>query len=309
MRPSFNGHPSWLDYRSIVRQEFSIDLPEEIAEHWCRICGHDIRIDEWLPDGEPLGTIVCVHGAGGNGRILAPFAKAFQQAGWRVIAPDLPGYGMTQTVAGHEWTYADWPLVIADLAKVQSGKIVLAGASMGGLTAVYAAQHVQDLAGVIVTTLIDLAEEDTFVQAARWKLLGRLSIFGMKVLPFLLDRLPLPLSAVAPIKAMSANRAMQKYFQTDQFLGRNWLPVKFWRSVHSYRISPIQLDCQLLLVHPGKDDWTPYSVSLQTYDRIGAEKTAVKLSNGSHLPLEQPAYDEMCSAVGSFLEGLSAADL
>ena len=301
---AFNSHPSWLEYREIVESEFGIGLPREISEHWQDIRGHSVRYDEWLPVSEPLGTVIMVHGAGGHGRLLAPFANEAARAGWRVICPDLPGYGLTEPAQGFDWSYGEWPLVVAELANQFDCPKALLGASMGGLTAVYAARDVDNLEAVIVTTLIDLSKPKTFALGSRWKALGWLSLLGMKTIPFVMDRVWLPLSLAAPLKAMSGNKRVQRYFQSDPLLGRRWLPVKFWRSVHDYSREEIALDCPLLLVHPGDDAWTPLSVSRETFARILAQKSEVVLTNGSHLPLEAPAFAELSEAVKAFLSGI-----
>ncbi|KPQ31392.1 MAG: Lysophospholipase, partial [Porphyrobacter sp. HL-46] len=65
-----------------------------------------------------------------------------------------------------------------------------------------------------------------------------------------------------------------------------------------------KLDCPLLLIHPGADAWTPTEMSLVTYGQIEAQKEFVVLSNGSHLPLEQPAYNELNRHVARFLDSV-----
>ena len=300
-RPSFNSHPSWVSYRAIVEKEFGIGLPETITEHWMPIRGSQIRFDEWLPAGEVNGTLICVHGAGGNGRMLAPFAQVAAKQGWRVLAPDLPGYGLSIQAVDSEWDYAEWPKIVAELAQMQEGPVVLLGASMGGLTAVYAAQELETLKGVAVTTLIDLSDPANFALGARAKWLGWMSILGFKLIPWLVDRIWLPLSLAAPLKAMSSNARVQHYFQSDSLLGRKWLPVKFWRSVYNFKREGLAMKCPLFLVHPGEDDWTPLSISEDKLAEIDAPKAIKVLTNGSHLPLEQPAFDELCEALGDFL--------
>ena len=163
--PTFNGNSSWLTYRSILDAEFSVSLPEHITERWQKITGHMVRMDVWEPDATPEGTVILVHGAGGNGRLLAPFAREVAKVRWRVLAPDLPGYGLTQVSRDQRLTYDDWPRIVSSIANEQDGKVVLLGASMGGLTAVYSAELSKNLSGVIATTLIDLSKPSIF---ARW---------------------------------------------------------------------------------------------------------------------------------------------
>ncbi|MEM8618020.1 MAG: alpha/beta hydrolase [Pseudomonadota bacterium] len=298
---SFNQHPSWHRYRQLLRRVFGLDLPEAITEVWQEVRGHRLRMDVWDPESAAKGTIILVHGAGGHGRLLAPFAAPLCQNGWRVLSPDLPGYGLTQPDRSKTLKYAEWVEIIAELANAQPGPVVLVGASMGGLTAVYAAIKTARVSGCFVTTLIDLSKKETFAKAARWPWLGWLSVLGFTVMPWALRRFKMPLKLVAPLKAMSANRTVQAYFQDDLLLGRNWLPLGFWESVFKYRVTELALTCPLWLVHPGEDDWTPLDISLQTFERIQAEKDIKVLSNGSHLPLEQPAFAELSSLMEAFL--------
>ncbi len=98
---SFHNSRSWRDYRNILAEEFGIKLTQEPAESCRLVRGHKIRCDQWSPSGPANGTVMLVHGGGGNGRILAPLAEPIVDLGWRVIAPDLPGYGLIPTCVDH----------------------------------------------------------------------------------------------------------------------------------------------------------------------------------------------------------------
>ena len=106
----------------------------------------------------------------------------------------------------------------------------------------------------------------------------------------------------APLKSMSRNAKVQTFFLRDKYLGRNWLPIAFWRSVHNYGLEAVKLNCPLLLIHPGEDDWTPFELSRKKLDEIEAPKKEWReLSNGGHLPLEQPAFSELSDHIRVFL--------
>ncbi len=294
-----------MTYRRLLAEEFGLNLKIEPQETQLRVCGHLVRVDEWLPQGKAKGTVVLVHGGGGNGRILAPAAEPIAEFGWRVLSPDLPGYGLTETAPDFDWDYAEWPKVIAEIADAQTGPVVLMGLSMGGLTAVFAAQQSTQVSGVIATTLLDLSDPRVFALAARWRWVGHLSLFSMAKMPWLFDLLRLPLWLTTPLKAMSSNSKMQSYFLRDAFIGASWKPARFFRTLHQYQCQSWQLGCPLLLTHPGADVWTPTELSLLVYERIEGQKHFVELSNGSHLPIEQPAYQELSAATREFLQAIS----
>jgi alpha-beta hydrolase superfamily lysophospholipase len=299
---TFHKSPSWENYRAILADDFGIVLTQEPEEHWQTVRGHRVRIDEWVPDGVPKGTVVLVHGGGGNGRILAPLAEPVAAMGWRVLAPDLPGYGLTQPAPGFRGEYGEWPALVAEFADELPGPVVLMGFSMGGLTAFLAAQMTGRIAGVAATNLLDLSDAEVFIRAARAPWLGRMSLFCIRWMPWLFDRAVLPLSLTTQLRAMSSSRRMQDYFEKDPLIGASRKPARFFRTAYQHRIEAWSLHCPCLLVHPGRDAWTPTSLSRRVFDRIVAPKRFVELSNGSHLPAEQPARDELEAELARFLE-------
>src|SRR6478735_12040995 len=48
---------------------------------------------ESRPAGEPRGTLLCVHGFPSSSYMWRGVLEAAPAAGWRVVAPDLAGYG------------------------------------------------------------------------------------------------------------------------------------------------------------------------------------------------------------------------
>ena len=298
----YRDHPSWQTYRRILRERFGLAIDHEPTERRRTLRGHDLHVDEWDARiaTEAQGMLILVHGGGGNGRVLAPFADRIATMGWNVIAPDLPGFGLTRPAPDWKGDYAEWPAIIAALASEVEGPVVLMGLSMGGLTAAYAAAQAPDVAGVIATTLLDLSDPGTFVRAARNRALGVVSLASARAMPFVMDRLSLPLDLAAPLHLMSADPEMTRYFRTDPLLGRRWVPLRFWRTAHRYRSAPT-LPCELLLVHPGADEWTPPEASCPTFERITGPKLWRLLDHGSHLPVEPEAFGPMMDEVGAFM--------
>jgi alpha-beta hydrolase superfamily lysophospholipase len=162
--------------------------------------------------------------------------------------------------------------------------------------------------GVIATTLVDMGDPRTFIRVARWPWLAALSLVGFALFPWLLDRLALPLNWLAPMKSMTSSPPLQAYFEDDPGLGHARIPARFFRTLHAQKLGRVTLGCPLLLVHPGADAWTPTALSLEVYHRIDGEKTFIELANGSHLPLEAPAADQLQSAVQAFLDRVAQAE-
>jgi pimeloyl-ACP methyl ester carboxylesterase len=59
---------------------------------------------EAAPDGEARGTLLCLHGYPESGHMFSVLVARAAQAGWRALAPDLPGYGDSEPDPPHTWT-------------------------------------------------------------------------------------------------------------------------------------------------------------------------------------------------------------
>jgi pimeloyl-ACP methyl ester carboxylesterase len=91
-----------------------------------------------------------------------------QAAGYRVIAPDLPGMGPDPGIASEQVTLASWADFIADLVRGVDGPVILAGHSRGGLVIGEAAERVpENLAGLIYITAMIVLPGQTGMTAGR----------------------------------------------------------------------------------------------------------------------------------------------
>ena len=315
--PCYRGSPSWIRYRRLLAEQFDLHVASEPVEVGITVRGHCLHVDHWpARDAAPRpadalitqakGTVLLVHGAGGHGRILAPLGEFVATLGWQALAPDLPGYGLTRAAPHFRWDYAEWPAVVAELASQCDGPVVLLGMSVGGLTAVYAAQQAPNVSGVIATTLLDMNDRDSFLRAARWRWFARLSLVGFRLMPTAVDRISLPLCWVAPMRAMSSDARLGDYFASDALLGKRHVPARMYRTMHMHRTDAIHMRCPLLLVHPGADSWTPTALSRSTFERMHGDKRFRELSNGSHMPAEVPARDELQETIADFLAAISS---
>lgn len=93
-------------------------------------------------------TVVLIHGAGGGGWEYDLWRPVFTATGYQFIAKDLspaPG-GLEQT------TFADYLKQVADWTP-RRGRVVLVGASMGGVLVLKAAEQVSPAAVVLVNSV------------------------------------------------------------------------------------------------------------------------------------------------------------
>lgn len=124
--------------------------------------GSLIHVHRWPPVGELRGVLIIVHGMAEHGARYARFAAAANAQGWAVLAPDLPGHGLTAS-AGTRGHFADedgWALALAVIHAVRRRvaerhpdlPLVLLGHSLGSfLVQQYVVERGKGLAGVILS--------------------------------------------------------------------------------------------------------------------------------------------------------------
>lgn len=93
-------------------------------------------------DGGRRGTIVAVHGVSGTSWDFHAVAPVWAEAGWRVLAPDLPGFGYSPWHPEARYRFTELADTLAEyLAGVGPGPIVYVGHSMAGRLGVWVAAH------------------------------------------------------------------------------------------------------------------------------------------------------------------------
>lgn len=88
----------------------------------------------WVEWGSPTAPpVVCVHGLTRNGRDFDPLAMALA-ADFRVIAPDLPGRGRSEWLAGpQDYTVPNYVAALSHLLAAIDAPVGWVGTSLGGL--------------------------------------------------------------------------------------------------------------------------------------------------------------------------------
>lgn len=121
----------------------------------------------WLPQAEAEGTILYLHGSGGNlGEKLETIRGLYQRLGLHVFAFDYRGYGHSRGIPTEPGTYRDaraaFEVVRSQYGDCEEPPVVVFGRSLGGAIAVRLAMD-KPIKGLIVeatfTSIVDMATE------------------------------------------------------------------------------------------------------------------------------------------------------
>lgn len=296
----------WKKFNPMFPDNMKIDdrdPPEEFYLPWNE---NRIHIDSRTPS-EYKGTIIFVHGVASNGRILSHASRFLADLGYRVLSPDLPGYGLSEISSSTEINYPLWLSCInhvVDWASKQNEKpIFLFGLSLGGIVSYDVAALNPKIRGIIVTTLISLSDPEVRLYGFKNKWIAKYGAFGLSFLKNFLRIKKIKIKNFAKVNLISNNQEFSKVFMRDPFSGGNAVYISFLQSIFSIKpaLEPERFKIPILLAHPSKDLWTPTHLSLKLFDRIPSTKYFVELENCGHAPLEEPGIQTLQTAIQDFL--------
>ncbi|OPH53482.1 thioesterase [Paenibacillus ferrarius] len=298
----------WKQYQKFFPENMRITENNLPAEEWMAWNNVHVHLDR-MPVLDAKLKVIFIHGAGGNGRLLAPYARMLQQCGYEVVSPDLPPYGLSYSGSGRLLDYQLWIDILAELIDQElkrDGKpIVLLGSSIGGMLAYHAAVQSKQVKGVIATTFVDTSDQKVRDQLAPNLLISRFGKWLMDTFPVLLDSLQISVNAVSRMTLITNNDELTQLIRNDAHAAGTKVPLRLLRTFLNMKpiIQPENFDiCPVLLVHPEIDPMTPYRFSEPFFDSLKGEKECVMLEGAGHFPIEQPGLKQMNAAVLSFLK-------
>lgn len=298
----------WKQYQKFFPAEMQVNDSNLPIEEWMTWNNAHIHLDR-MPVVHSKLKIIFIHGAGGNGRLLAPYARMLQKYGYEVVAPDLPPYGLSHTNSVKSLEYQLWIDILTELIdrelKRDGKPIILLGTSIGGMLAYHTAAQSKQVKGLIATTFVDTSNAGFRDQLAPNKLISRLGKLLMDKFPRLLDSLHISVNHVSRMKLITNNPEMTKLIMKDAHAAGTKIPLRLLRTFLNMKpvIKPENFDvCPVLLVHPELDPMTPYIFSRPFFDNIKSKKECVILKGAGHFPIEQPGLEQMNAAVLSFLK-------
>lgn len=242
--------------------------------------------------------LVLVHGHPFDRSMWQPQLDYFGDRGFRVIAPDLRGYGEA-TVAGRPIAFGEFAHDIAALLQaLELERAVLGGLSMGGQIVLEFHRLYRERVLAMILADTSAPAETPEGKEARRRLAERVLAEGMR--PYAEEVLPM-MVAPANVDALPhvANHVLTMMLATDPTGAAAALRARAERPDYVTMLTEVEVPT--LVVVGSEDEFTPLAAARLIADSVtGAELVVV--DGAGHLPnLERP--DAFNRAVEEFLAG------
>jgi alpha-beta hydrolase superfamily lysophospholipase len=273
-------------------------------EKFTSVKGMNIHLDEYRQNSNV--SIVILHGVGGNGRLLSFLAVPLYKAGYNVICPDLPGYGFTHYQNDIDYqTWIDVGSYVVEQELKSRHKVFVIGLSAGGMLGYNVCCSQGNVAGLVVTNILDSREQAVRDYSARNKLTARYGLNFFSMLPAFITRAKIPIRMVTRMKGLVNNEDVLKILLEDKRGAGSNVKIDFLLSMmnHSPLIEAEKFDkIPILMAYPGNDMWTPVEISDLFFRKINSEKTRIRIEGAGHFPIEEPGIKKLEAAIVEFVQ-------
>ncbi|MGI6590522.1 MAG: alpha/beta hydrolase [Eggerthellaceae bacterium] len=265
---------------------------------------------------EPKARVIAFHGIGGNGRLLSFLAVPLARAGYEVICPDLPLYGLTRYSGDIQ--YRDWvdvgETVVEHFADDQVPLFVM-GLSAGGMLAYQVADRCNRtalaegrepaVAGIIATCLLDQRDDHVTRWTAANPLLGSVAKPALEGLTPAMGSMPVPMMFMSRMRAIANDRNLVRLLLTDARSAGAIVPLTFVQTLLQPDLETEPEDftyTPVLVAHPTRDRWCRPGLTKRFYQRLACPKMWIDLEGAGHLPIEPLGLAELETACTTFID-------
>ncbi|KEF57586.1 uncharacterized protein A1O9_05504 [Exophiala aquamarina CBS 119918] len=304
----------WKAVQSFLPERLHFTREHHPEEDFWENRGHLIHLDRW-PNPKSKIRLILLHGVGTNGRQMSMIlGRPLHEAGFELVAIDMPGYGRTKVNPSSVHTYGDWVNIGNDFVNHELQRdarpIALYGLSAGGMEAYHVAALNKKVKGVIGMTFIEMRNWQVRDQVSRNVFMSRVGIPMAQIqgsIP-LLRSLAMPMWLASKMDTLCNDPDALKIMMLDSSSANRWNTMRFLATHGSYKpaLDPEEFDvCPILLTQPAEDLWTPRWISEVFLSKIKKVKVKiVELEKAGHYPLEDPGLQQMADAIIKFLHDL-----
>ena len=147
----YTNDETWQKLQACLPERNRISISCAPSEMFSTFDRTNIHLDVYNEHSNNGVTLVLFHGVGGNGRLLSFIAAPLAKRGYKVVCPDLPGYGYTEYEGIPSYkTWIETGVYIVQQELLHSKKLFVLGLSAGGMLAYNIVCLAHGVSGIIV---------------------------------------------------------------------------------------------------------------------------------------------------------------
>ena len=293
---------NWFNY---VLKEDPVQIKQHIKEDWITSKGIKIHLDIYDKDenSEQNKTIIFVHGTSVYSRFYAEFCYLLNQNGFRVIAPDLTGHGLSAGIRGH-FTMEKFTQNIYDVTTYVIDKynedVILIGSSLGGITSLYCAANDSRLKGVICHNAA-LFNEKAYKKITKLNIFLRFLRALIPLFVKFFPKLKLNVLIYLDFKKLAQSKEvleMVDFLLEDQLISHKYTLTSLNTQLNAEPAKPIEsIKTPIMIINGDEDILFSVDYMEEIFGRLTCKGKELKFLDGASHLIFQENIDEVLNSI------------
>lgn len=288
------------------------EIKKVIKEEYITSQGLKIHLDIFDDEDQSFEpTVIFLHGTSVYSRFYAEFLYKLFQKGYRVIAPDMMGHGLSEGIRGH-FTIDKFEKTVYDvnsyIIEKYGEKNYLMGSSLGGVNTLYSVANDNRFKGAICHNAAIFNEEaykKIINLSGILKLLIKMVPFGAKIAP----RLKLSTTLYLDFDKLAKT---EKVLEGINFLLRDpLLSLKYTlKALRTQMRDPLPIPIEgikvpIMIINGTEDDLFSIDYMTEIYNRLTCENKSLEILDGASHLIFQENIKEVLTRIIKWLEKLN----
>jgi len=306
---SLDYNDYWFNYCFDINPH---EIKNLIKEEYITSQGLKIHLDIYDDNEKHFkGNIIFLHGTSVYSRFYAEFLFNLFKKGYRIIAPDMMGHGLSEGVRGH-FTMAEFEKIVYDVNSyvidIFGEKNFLMGSSLGGINILYSVAFDNRFKGAICHNAA-IFNEKAYRKIVKLKgvlkLLIHLIPFTAKILP----KLKLSTTLYLDFKTLATTDRLLK--RINLLLKDPIISLKYtFKALKTQMRDPLpipieEIQVPIMLINGTEDVLFTVDFMREIYQRLTCENKSFDILSGASHLIFQENIEEVLSRIIPWLEKIN----